>query len=114
MYSFQNTFMNTLKHSFFAPLLMAATLACVSASAQTPDTATLTGTVQDTTHAAVAGAAVSVTNQLTGLQRATHTSALGEFSLTGLPIGAAYNIEVIQAGFAPASLKRIVLAAPPA
>ena len=84
---------------------------CACAAAQTPDTATLTGTVQDATHAAVPDASVSITNQLTGLQRSTHTSASGDFSLSALPIGGTYSVEASGPGFAPASLQHITLAA---
>jgi hypothetical protein len=90
--------------------LAAIALLCASATAQTPDTATLTGTVQDATHAAVIDATVSVTNQLTGLHRTTHTSSVGEFSLTGLPIAGTYNVEAVKDGFAPAGLDHITLA----
>jgi hypothetical protein len=79
-------------------------------AAQTPDTATLAGIVQDQTHAAVAGAAVSVTNQLTGLHRTTQTNGSGEFSLTGLPIAGTYDVDSVKDGFAPANLKNITLA----
>jgi hypothetical protein len=90
--------------------LAASLLVCICSAAQTPDTATLTGIVQDPTHAAVAGAAISVSNELNGLRRTTRTSARGEFSLTGLPIAGAYNVEAVKAGFAPASLTHVLLA----
>ncbi len=92
------------------PLLPLAFL-CACAAAQTPDTATLTGTIQDATHAAVPGASGSITNQLTGLHRTTHTSASGDFSLTALPIAGTYTVEASRPGFAPASLQHITLAA---
>ncbi len=99
--------MISLRH--FASLA-AIVLLCASAAAQTPDTATLTGTVQDATHAAIPNASISVTNQLTGLHRITHTSAHGDFALTGLPIAGTYNVEATKAGFAAASLQHITLA----
>ena len=71
----------------------------------------LTGTVQDATHAAVADASVSITNQLTGLHRTTHTSASGDFSLTALPVAGTYTVEASKPGFASASLEHIMLAA---
>ena len=78
-------------------------------SGQTPDTAILTGVVQDQTHAAVPGAAVSVTNELTGLYRSTQTNGVGEFSLTGLPVAGTYDVESLKDGFAAAALKHIAL-----
>ena len=78
--------------------------------AQTPDTATLAGEVQDQTHAAVAGAAVVVTNLLTGLHRTARTNAQGEFSLTSLPVAGAYYVEALKDGFAPAQWMQVSLA----
>ncbi|MFP5231860.1 MAG: carboxypeptidase regulatory-like domain-containing protein [Acidobacteriota bacterium] len=84
-------------------------LSGAGAAAQTPDTATLTGVVQDATHAAVAGATVTLTNQLTGLRRFTHASAQGRFFLSGLPVAGEYNLEAGQSGFAIARLQHIRL-----
>jgi Carboxypeptidase regulatory-like domain len=92
------------------PLLPLAFL-CACAAAQTPDTATLTGTIHDATHASVPDASVSITNQLTGLHRTTHTSASGDFSLTALPVAGTYTVEASRPGFAPARLEHIALAA---
>ncbi|MGA8939424.1 MAG: carboxypeptidase regulatory-like domain-containing protein [Acidobacteriaceae bacterium] len=78
-------------------------------SAQTPDTATLAGIVQDQTHAVVPGAAVSVTNELTGLHRSAQTNSEGEFSLAGLPVAGTYDVESLKNGFASATLKHITL-----
>jgi hypothetical protein len=79
-------------------------------AAQTPDTATLSGMVQDSTHAAIPNAAVSVTNQLTSLHRITQTNGSGQFSLTGLPVAGTYDVQSLKEGFAPADLKNITLA----
>ena len=81
------------------------------ALAQTPDTATLTGTVQDPTNALVPGAAITVTNTLTGLKRSAHTDAHGNFSLSALPIAGTYDVAASQAGFAPAHIERVTLSA---
>lgn len=100
--------MTSLRH--LAPLT-ALVLLCAAASAQTPDTATLTGTVQDATRAAVPNATLSITNHLTGLHRTTHTTARGDFSLTALPTAGAYTVQASAPGFAPATLDHITLAA---
>ncbi len=96
------------KLHYLLPLSMA--LVCACATAQTPDTATLTGRVQDQTHAAVTGASVTVSNLLTGFHRTVQTNAQGKFSLTGLPVAGAYDMEAIKAGFAPAHRSRMSLA----
>jgi hypothetical protein len=95
---------------FFISIVMLFACSPYYIAAQTPDTATLAGIVQDQTHAAVAGAAVSVTNQLTGLHRTTQTNGNGEFSLTGLPVAGTYDVDSVKDGFAPANLKNIMLA----
>jgi hypothetical protein len=71
------------------------------ASAQTPDTATLAGTVLDPTHAAIAGAHIKVTNMQTGLVREALSNDRGAFSFVGLPIAGTYQIDVERSGFAP-------------
>jgi hypothetical protein len=95
---------------FFRKSLIISVFFCTFAAAQTPDTASLAGQIQDPTHAAVAGASVSITNELTGLKRSTQTDEKGEFSLTGLPIAGTYDVESFKQGFAPAVMKHISLA----
>jgi Carboxypeptidase regulatory-like domain/TonB dependent receptor len=60
--------------------------------------ASLEGTVTDKTGAVVAGATVTVTNQATGVSRATVTGDAGFYRLTGLPPGQ-YRVDVDAAGF---------------
>ena len=74
------------------------------ASAQTPDTVTLTGTVVDQTHAAIVGAQVTVTNLQTGLSRTVVSNGQGKFSIGGLPIAGAYEIVAGKSGFADTHL----------
>jgi len=50
-------------------------------------TATLTGTVTDASGSAVPGAAVTLTNELSGDVRKTATSAVGYYSLPAIPAG---------------------------
>jgi len=78
--------------------------------AQTPDTATLNGQVQDATHAAVAGASVEVTNLLTGLSRTVVSSGSGAFTLSGLPVAGSYNVTGSKSGFATAKVEHLSLA----
>ena len=79
------------KLSILAPAFVICST--LSIGAQTPDTATLSGQVQDSTHAAVVHASVSVTNQLTGLERTTQTDDKGEFRLSGLPVAGSYVVQ---------------------
>jgi hypothetical protein len=86
-------------------------LFCLSLAAQTPDTVTLRGAVTDPTHAFVAGAHVSATNELTGLSRETSTDPKGEFALSGLPASGLYDVAVSKDGFAPAHAGHVNVAA---
>ena len=89
--------------SRICPLLAAFfVLTTLCLSAQTPDTATLRGTVVDQTHSAIAGAEVTVTNVLTGLHQTTKTDAIGDFYLGGLAVSGSYNVSAEKQGFAPA------------
>ncbi|MGC2246758.1 MAG: carboxypeptidase regulatory-like domain-containing protein [Terriglobales bacterium] len=71
--------------------------------AQTPDTAVVRGLVVDQTHAVVAGADITITNQRTGLKRTAQTDASGKFSVSGLPIEGEYQISAQKQGFALAT-----------
>src|SRR5229473_6140814 len=57
-----------------------------------------TGTVTDSTGAALAGAKVTVTNQATNLSVTTTTNGTGEYSAKELPVGV-YKITVEAGGF---------------
>jgi hypothetical protein len=93
----------------FAGLLTVAALTS-TLHAQTPDTATLTGEVQDTTRAQVAGATVTVTNVLTGLTRSVTADSHGDFTLSGLPVAGSYDVRSEKTGFAAARVEHISLA----
>ncbi len=79
--------------------------------AQTPDTATLRGSIVDASGAAVGSAQVLVRNELTGETRTIDSNGTGAFSLPGLPAGGRYTVEVSHAGFARASAAHVALAA---
>jgi hypothetical protein len=76
-------------------------LPVLGATGQTPDTATILGTVEDATHAIVVGAEVRVTNSVTGLDRSITSEADGSFTIAGLPVAGDYEIVVSKEGFAP-------------
>ena len=85
-------------------------LPLAAAFAQTPDTATITGTVTDPTHAVVAGAVIHVANTLTGLDRAAISNREGKFTIPGLPIAGAYDVSAASSGFADTHLEHVTLA----
>lgn len=78
---------------------------------QTTDTATIRGRVIDQTRAVVGGVRVSVRNDATGVERSAESSADGNFTLAGLPVGGAYELTAEKQGFSSAKLSAIVLAA---
>ncbi len=71
-------------------------------------TATLTGSVEDTTGAVIPGAAVTLTNQATRTQLKSVTTGSGLFTFPSLVPGA-YNVRATAKGFAPKELTGIVL-----
>jgi hypothetical protein len=81
-------------------------LACGFAAGQ--DTASLTGTVRDTTGAAVAGAKVDVKNAATGSVRNLSSNSAGEYVVAGLPPGA-YDLTVTAPGFRKYHAENITL-----
>src|SRR5580658_6286503 len=73
------------------------------------DTASLTGTVLDSTGAVVAKAKVAVTNVEHGINRTTVTNSDGEYSVAALPAPALYDITVTAEGFKKFVAKGVVL-----
>ena len=71
-------------------------------------TATIRGTVTDTTGAVVPGATVTVRNENTGLTRSTVTNGAGSYSVAELPTGT-YTVEVSLSGFKSAVRTGIIL-----
>src|SRR5215467_1162072 len=78
-------------------LLVFLLLLAVSLSAQT-FRGTILGTVTDASGALVAGAAVTVKNTGTSLERSSQTSSDGSYSIPELPIGT-YKVTINQSGF---------------
>src|SRR5215469_10417362 len=62
-------------------------------------TGAITGIVQDSGQAVVAGAQVTVSNKATGLIRPTKTNDAGQFNVPVLPAGT-YTVQVEMQGFA--------------
>src|ERR1051326_6171385 len=79
-----------------ALLLLFAT----SLSAQTPDPASIRGSVADAIGAKVLGAAVTLENLTTGAHRATRTDARGAYVFAAVPVSGSYRIRIAHGGFA--------------
>ena len=90
--------------AMFCILLLNASLALGQVT-----TASILGTVQDTSNAVVAGVTVTVLNLGTGATRTLTTDELGRFSATSLPIGN-YEVTAERAGFKKAVRAGITLA----
>ena len=72
------------------------------------DTASITGTVTDSTGAAVANAEVVVSNPDRGINRSTTTNSSGDYLVAGLPVGTV-NVSVAVTGFKKYAATGIVL-----
>jgi hypothetical protein len=92
--------------SIFSASIFAA--ASLSLTAHAQSTATVSGRVTDPSGAVVAGAAVTVRNAGTGIERATKTDASGDYSVPSLQPGQ-YSVTVQASGFARFQLRRLAL-----
>jgi outer membrane receptor protein involved in Fe transport len=79
----------------------------LSAFAQYED-GSLIGTIHDASGAAIANAAIAVTNLGTGNVIAVNANGSGDYEVTSLRVGL-YNIEATAPGFAPAEAKNITV-----
>lgn len=70
----------------------------------------LAGVVRDQTGAVVAGAQVTVTNQLTNVSRTENTNGSGAYRIEGIDPGP-YAIHVSETGFAPVDTKNLLVTA---
>ena len=67
-------------------------------------TSRLTGTVQDSSGAAIVGSGVTLRNEATGVSRTTLTTEAGTYTFDAIPTGM-YTVEVEAKGFRKASLR---------
>ena len=80
-------------------LLLAALVLLMSVPAFAQKfTASIRGTVTDTSNAVVAGAKVTLKNEETGLTRTQTTNTAGNYSFPDIPVGS-YRVEVELPGF---------------
>jgi len=92
----------------FAGLLAFALALLLGAQLYAGVTASISGTVTDSSGAAISGATVTATNVDTGVAYTQTTNAQGYYSFQQLPLGK-YTVEVQQTGFKTASRTDIVL-----
>ncbi|MFL6416433.1 MAG: carboxypeptidase regulatory-like domain-containing protein [Bryobacteraceae bacterium] len=71
----------------------------VSLSAQTIDTATISGQVFDSSRAPLQGVQITLRNSKTGSVRAGATNGEGRISFTGLPVAGTYRLTASKEGF---------------
>jgi len=77
--------------------------------AQTPDTATVQGQVEDANHAPIGGVTVSLTNTQSGLHRTVQTDRSGAFTAAGLGVAGTYDVVAAKPGFADAHIRTLSL-----
>ncbi|HEY9137781.1 MAG TPA: carboxypeptidase-like regulatory domain-containing protein, partial [Terriglobus sp.] len=92
-----------------AASISVACLCSLSLLAQTPDTATLQGSVVDPSSAIVVSAHITLTNEVTGLVRTIESDSRGRFTLGGLPAAGSYSVVVAKDGFAPGRIEHLQL-----
>ena len=78
---------------------------------QTAATGSIRGQIVDANSAAIVGAEVSATNELTGFRRETTTDDGGRYNLGSLPLTGKYRILVSSAGFASKEISDVELRA---
>jgi hypothetical protein len=96
--------MNALRKALYTLLLILA----ASTAALAQDTATLNGTVHDSTGAVVVGADITVSNSAVGINKATTSNSDGDWVVPYLPNGS-YDLTVSAKGFKRYEAKGVVL-----
>jgi hypothetical protein len=99
--------MNIQSRAVLAVLAAALCVGAPSALSQAV-TATLTGTITDSSGGAVPNASITLTNQLSGDVRTTVSNATGYYSLPAIP-AATYALSVTASGFQKSDIKGIIL-----
>ncbi len=96
--------------SEFRRLISLFFLVSLAMAAQTPDTATLHGTVRDQTGAAIDNAEVTLLDSTSQFKRSTLTANSGTFTFSSLPVAGSYTINASKQGFETAVKDAITLA----
>src|SRR5689334_7859139 len=95
-------------HKRLTKLFSCLLFACVTMTYAQPTGGTLSGTITSPSGAAVANAAVTVTNTSTNAAQRVLTAPDGTFTVSGLPPGT-YKIEVESSGFKRTSQQNLEL-----
>src|SRR5262245_57608677 len=89
-------------------LMLLAGVSAPRMSAQSAPVAQISGTVQDSTGAAVPAAHVTITNTATSAARTVDSGTDGAYTFTNLPVGP-YRLQVSKDGFSTYNQTGIVL-----
>jgi carboxypeptidase family protein len=92
----------------FSPWLLLMVVFAFTVAAFGQNTASIKGSVSDSTGAAVVGATVTVKNQALGIERTTQTNSAGDYEVPALRPGI-YTVEVQMKGFQPQLAKNVQL-----
>lgn len=95
-------------YKFRVPALVAALLVSTVLYAQ-QGTATLSGTVTDSSGGVVPGALVSVTDDTRGIKAGAQSHSNGEYSVPLLPPGDHYTVKVTMQGFSAVTYNNVIL-----
>jgi outer membrane receptor protein involved in Fe transport len=104
----ESIFLSTTRAASFTLFVLAF---ASFAFAQTPDTGSIRGQILDPNGAAIVGADVAATNQVTGFHRQTTTDETGRYAITNLPLTGSYKVSVSFKGFGAKDLAEVVLRA---
>src|SRR5215469_562327 len=88
--------------------LLGTLLIVLLSAAAWAQTGSITGTVKDSSGAAIAGAAVVVASPERGITREMETNSTGEYNQSGLPAGN-YDVSVAAKGFKKYQVKGVKL-----
>lgn len=97
-----------MKKVALSPWLLLFVLLAFTVAAFGQNTASIKGTVTDSSGAAVVGANITVKNADLGLQRTTQTNASGDYEVPALKPGT-YNVQVQMNGFQAQQAKNVIL-----
>jgi hypothetical protein len=81
----------------------------IAVFAQTPDTATVRGQVEDAKRAPIAGATVRFINTQSGFHRTVQTDRAGSFIAAGLAVAGTYDVVAAKSGFADVHVRALSL-----
>ena len=91
--------MQAMKIFLFRLVALMAVLMLPVALVGQVESGSIVGTVKDATGAVIAGATITVRNVSTGAQRTAQSGGVGQYNITGLPVGT-YEIIVTSGNFA--------------